>query len=103
MKKNLTCKIIPKIRKKKTDFFFVKMKIPQVCLTETEFHKTIIILTAMLEKSVPNKMNIILGSLFIISFIEQNTQIVLITNNHKNGNNGRAASINGLIFPVPFL
>lgn len=60
-------------------------------------------LTLILEKIVPNKRNIIRGSLAKMLFLEYITHTVVIINRVTNGNNGRIASINGLIFPVRFV
>lgn len=60
-------------------------------------------ITLIFENIVPNNKNISLGSIDRMSFCENITQMVVITNIDTNGIIGRIASINGLIFPVRFL
>lgn len=60
-------------------------------------------LTLILEKIVPKRRKSIRGCLDKMSFLENTTHTVVMINNVTKGNNGRMASINGLIFPVRFV
>lgn len=68
-----------------------------------EFMSGAELLTHKFEKMVPNKRNIKRGSMEHMSFLDSNTQAVVITNNAVNGIRGLNNSRKGLIFPVLFL